>query len=63
MKTFLLICGCDYYPCSGDGDWRGCYATHEEAEKAREEKWRKGSDFDWYDIIDLKNWMYDLPTK
>ena len=32
MKKFLLIAGDNYYPSSGTEDWKGCYATREEAE-------------------------------
>lgn len=32
MKKFLLIAGCNYYPEAYTGDWKGCFATREEAE-------------------------------
>ena len=32
MKKFLLIAGCHYYPQPYTEDWKGCYATREEAE-------------------------------
>lgn len=34
MKKYLLIAGDFYYPQGGTEDWKGCYATIEEA-KAR----------------------------
>lgn len=32
MKRYLLIAGDNYYPQGGTEDWKGCYATREEAE-------------------------------
>jgi hypothetical protein len=60
MKPYLLIAGYQYYPDRGTGDWIGCYATEEEAEK----KWKllqltEYSPYDWYDIVDLREWMDD----
>lgn len=60
-----------YYPESGDGDWKKCYPTREDAEK---DVVKKGDRFaykpelldesggylrkyDWYCIIDLERWM------
>jgi hypothetical protein len=61
MKTFLLTCGFKYYPSSCSGDWIACYATQEEAEEA-ERKTCKGRkcEYDWCEIVDLKEWIYDL---
>jgi hypothetical protein len=58
MKPYLLIAGDNYYPCSKTGDWIECYETEEEAEEKWEEitskfKYR----YDWYEIVDLRNWM------
>ena len=61
IKTFLLTCSYQYYPSCGDGDWKGCYATIEEAEEA----WNQIPDkrYQSYEIIDLKDWIYDVePT-
>ena len=62
MKTYLLIAGYDYYPGSGTQDWIGCYATEEDAkesvEKLKSDDDEYGS-YDWFHIVDLKEWMYD----
>lgn len=68
---FLLTAGDQYYPESGDGDWKGFYETYEDAESevTREEfiipcdygdiheiKYIiRGNSYDWYYIIDLTN--------
>ena len=65
MKKFLLIAGASYYPQSGTGDWVGCFDTYEEAEaqikidysKGVERKLINGDEVDWYDIVDLEEWM------
>ena len=56
-KPFLLTAGDHYYPSSGTGDWVKCYETKEEAE----EKWGEISSklkyrYDWYEIVDLRDW-------
>ena len=59
-KPFLLIAGWDYYPIRGTGDWVGCFASHEEAEKMIEKVdgcFKINNDTaDWYEIIDLREW-------
>ena len=70
MKKFLLIAGEDYYPRGKTDDWIGCFSTREEAENTiiKEPFEYKGktlfryktndTDYvDWYDIIDLEEWM------
>jgi hypothetical protein len=62
MKPFLLIGGYNYYPCSGTGDWIGTFSTYEEAEdavKAIQASNKISSRVDWYDIIDLREWIMD----
>lgn len=62
MKTYLLTAGYHCYPGSGTQDWIGCYATEEDAkevaEKLKNEDDEYGS-YDWFCIVDLKEWMYD----
>jgi hypothetical protein len=58
MKPYLLIAGYQYYPDRGTGDWIGCYATEEAAEK----RWNEliqSYDYNWYYIVDLREWMDD----
>jgi hypothetical protein len=70
MKKFLLIAGQDYYPGRKTDDWVGCYNTKEEAEShitktSFEYKGRTLNTYkvnnidpvDWYDIVDLEEWM------
>ena len=70
MKKFLLIAGQDYYPGRKTDDWVGCYSTKEEAEshitktsleyKGRTLYTYKVNDIDpvdWYEIVDLEEWM------
>ena len=57
-KPFLLTAGDHYYPSSRTGDWIECYETKEEAE----EKWEEISSktkyrYDWYEIVDLRDWV------
>jgi hypothetical protein len=51
-KPYLLIAGDNYYPDSGTKDWKGTYATYEEAEAAL-----KDIEYDWYEIVDLMLWI------
>jgi hypothetical protein len=51
-KYFLLTAGERYYPCSGDSDWKQTYETYAEAEAAAKTK-----NYDWYRIIDLRDWI------
>jgi hypothetical protein len=53
-KPFLLIAGFNYYPSSGTEDWRGTYSTYEEAEAALKDI--ECDDYDWYEIVDLREW-------
>ena len=70
MKKFLLLAGQDYYPGRKTDDWVGCYSTKEEAEshitktsleyKGRTLYTYKVNDIDpvdWYEIVDLEEWM------
>lgn len=68
MKPFLLIAGFGYYPEAGTRDWRGCYASYEETQaKIKEEPHElrartrsyiiDGTRYDWYEIVDLREWM------
>jgi len=53
-KHYLLIAGDEYYPSDCTGDWIECYETKEEAI----EKWDEISNrYDWYEIVDLRDWM------
>ena len=52
MKKFLLIAGDDYYPRAGTDNWIGCFATREEAENAI-----ANEEADWYQIINLEEWI------
>jgi hypothetical protein len=54
MKPYLLISGYNYYPSSRTGDWIDCYETEEEARKKWEEILHN---YDWYEIVDLRDWM------
>jgi hypothetical protein len=51
-KYFLLIAGDQYYPCSGTRDWKETFETYAEAEIAAE-----AMSCDWYDIVDLQQWI------
>lgn len=68
MKPFLLIAGDNFYPCSGTGDWIGTFETREEIEKTITKvspyhncyNFQRGDRrFDWYEIVDLRNWIND----
>ena len=59
MKTYLLIAGYNYYPDRGTGDWVSCYDTEEEANKRIDELKKEVYDYEWYEIVDLKKWMFD----
>ena len=50
-KPYLLIAGDKYYPSGYTDDWRGCFETYEEAEERLKEY-----DYDWYQIVDLREW-------
>lgn len=67
MKTYLLIAGHHYYPQPHTYDWIRCYSTYEEAEKevAKIQKddyvefyMIAGVKYDWFKIVDLKDWMF-----
>lgn len=62
-KPYLLIAGDCYYPSSGTGDWIDCYETVEEAREEIEYNNHRintykirGRMFEWYDIVDLREW-------
>jgi hypothetical protein len=60
-KPFLLM--------AGYGEWIACYETEEAAMKeveiikgnsgSRDTYKVKNDEYDWYDIIDLRNWTED----
>ena len=58
MKPYLLIVG-DYTPSAYTGDWVACYATEEEAKEKWEELSKSKYNNDWYEIVDLREWMND----
>jgi hypothetical protein len=57
---FLLFCGDRYYPLGGAEDYKGQYATLEDAVEAG-----KASRHDWYNILDIETGKiypsYELP--
>jgi len=65
-KPFLLIAGCWHYPEPGTGDWKQCYASIEECysliEEVDEHEDAEGKYYidkecyDWYTIVDLREW-------
>jgi hypothetical protein len=61
MKPYLLIAGDQYYPSSRTGDWIACFDTYEEAKEEviddDEMVSIRGANYDWYEIVDLRNWM------
>ena len=57
MKPYLLIAGDNYYPSSRTGDWIDCYETEEEAKERWEEISKSKYSYDWYEIVDLRDWM------
>lgn len=75
MKPFLLIAGDSYYPEKGTLDWVGCFETIESAESQiqihKKITWFLGKKeetqyfvinnkiVDWYDIVDLRKWVFD----
>jgi len=59
MKPYLLIVGDNYYPSAYTGDWVACYATEEEAKEKWEELSKDKYSNDWYEIVDLREWMED----
>lgn len=61
-KYFLLTAGDNYYPYHGDGNWIGTFGSWDEAhdEVVKEEDCRyriKGEKYDWFVIIDLRDWI------
>lgn len=54
-KPYLLIAGYQYYPARATGDWIKCYVTEEEANE-RIDELKQSSDYDWFDIVDLREW-------
>lgn len=59
MKTYLLIAGYNYYPDRGTGDWIACYNTIEEATDKMNALENADYSYDWYEIVDLNEWMCD----
>lgn len=61
MKYFLLIAGDQYYPSSGTSDWIDTFPSNEEAESAVEKNGEtykiRGSNYDWYYVINLQEWI------
>ena len=57
MKPYLLIAGDNYYPSAYTGDWIECYETVEEAAEKWEELSKNKYSNDWYEIVDLREWM------
>jgi hypothetical protein len=62
---YLLIAGDWYYPHPGTGNWLQCFETEEEALNLISDGGHgiytiKGfsdhGDYDWYRIVDLRNW-------
>ena len=56
-KPYLLIAGYNYHPEQGTGDWIGCYKTEEEAKKYWDELKMGQATLEWYEIVDLRDWM------
>jgi hypothetical protein len=59
MKPYLLIAGYNYYPASGTSDWIGTFSTKEEAEEEWEHLKKQEYPEEWYEIVNLSEWMYD----
>jgi hypothetical protein len=59
QKPYLLIAGYNYYPAPYTDDWVGCYSTEEEAEEKWEQLKQEEYPFEWHDVVDLREWMYD----
>ena len=57
MKHYLLIAGDKYYPSAYTGDWIASYKTKEEAEEKWEEISKQKYRYDWYEIVDLRDWI------
>jgi len=66
-KYFLLIAGQDCYPSIGDGDWIVTLETLEEAQEevsaTTRSYWVRNVRYDWFDIIDLRNWVSPGPRR
>jgi hypothetical protein len=61
-KYFLLIAGDYYYPMSKTKDWIGCFETKELAlaeitTKNEYSYYIQGSSYEWYEIVDLREWI------
>jgi hypothetical protein len=54
MKLYLVIAGPNYYPSFGTEDWKKTFATREEAEAAKSVL---AQEYDWVEIVDLKQWI------
>ena len=56
-KPYLLIAGDDLYPSAYTGDWIACYETKEEAYEKWGELSKQKYRYDWYEIVDLRDWV------
>jgi hypothetical protein len=59
MNPYLLIAGYNYYPGQGTSDWVGTFETKEEAEEEWEYLKKQEYPEEWYEIVDLREWMGD----
>ena len=59
MKPYLLIAGYNYYPGPNTSDWVGCFDSEEEALEAWEKLSKGEYPVEWYDIVDLREWIYE----
>ncbi len=65
MKYFLLIAGEYFYPESGTSDWIDTFASEKEAQDQVKvinevipgDVEINGKRYDWYKIVDLKEWI------
>jgi hypothetical protein len=60
MTLFLVFAYDSYYPSGGWGDFKGGYATLEEAQ-AREAELKRT--WDWVDIVDLREELVDTAAE
>lgn len=62
MNYFLLIAGDNQYPQAYTEDWIGCYPSFDDAKAAvtflaDKRLLIKGAKYDWFDIVDLREWI------
>ena len=64
-KPYLLIAGHQYYPSDSTGDWIECFESYENAYNSitvvKDDRCYgsyiiNGTKYEWYDIVDLRNW-------